>query len=392
MGLLQRIRDWSADREFNAHLRNVQSGDTITRIMGIQGFEKLGDERAIVHLVNELREPPVNHSAAKALVTLGWQPADDIDGAYFHACYWGGDTSKLYDSAELMRIARAGHAHLVAINLAREVAYCSNDYCKERAAKFLGQMGPLPDDAMRAMIAYIWLGNEGDERTQIACAESLGRIGDERVAADLEVTPVSQSWRAVSRAVNEAIDTIRARGDAPQTVVAEAQPSEPAATATAAAEIPPAFYCFVYSGNRSVIEKLAQVFLEYADDTLAGHFSVRSAYSLWEKHGGQEGAFDGTEYLNMDEQPIATLGDALGKMGVAANDELHMGFVAAKGEMYLRVHMVYQAMLTEAVEQGIGPFRLLVTESVEAAQALLDNFETVDGNFDRSDLASAMRK
>lgn len=79
-------------------------------------------------------------------------------------------------------------------------------------------------------------------------------------------------------------------------------------------------------------------------------------------------------------------------MGVAANDALHVGNVAARGEMYLRVHMMYQAVLKEAVEQGILPFRLLVTESVRAAQAVLDNFETVDGNFDRSDLASAMRK
>lgn len=144
------------------------------------------------------------------------------------------------------------------------------------------------------------------------------------------------------------------------------------------------YFCFAYSGNRSLIANFAAVLRSGAADVPTGHYMIKSAYRLWEKHDEPEAnrlSFEGNRFLGTQEEVVEKMSDALGQMGITGSGELHVVFAAMKGEMYIKLHFVYQKLLEEAVRQGIMPFRLLVTERVEAAQFLLDCFEPVNTNF-----------
>ena len=154
------------------------------------------------------------------------------------------------------------------------------------------------------------------------------------------------------------------------------------------------YFCFVYSNNRSVIASLFQALRSEGPEVPAGHFMIRSSYRLWEKHKEPEAnnlLFAGIRFLDTKETTVQMLSDALGPMGVVGEGELHVVFAAPSGEMYPKTRLVYQKMLEQAVRQGIMPFRMLVTQRVDAAQFLLDCFEPVTSSFAGSRLEDLTR-
>ena len=134
------------------------------------------------------------------------------------------------------------------------------------------------------------------------------------------------------------------------------------------------YFCFVCCGNSSLIASFYDSFksagLNLQMDKYSIDANVLSAKCSDAK--SLELSFKGTKFFAKKEEIIDKFEDFINQMSFAASQSLYIFYVVAQGEMYLRVQLFYNSMLSQAVNQGILPFPMFVTQNADAKKVLIE--------------------
>ena len=88
-------------------------------------------------------------------------------------------------------------------------------------------------------------------------------------------------------------------------------------------------------------------------------------------------SFRGIRISGKQESTVEDMDDVLRQMAAQGTQEVHVFLVNAEGDMYERMKLLYNEILSQATSQGILPFPMFVTENPDAKQFVLGSLETV---------------
>jgi len=140
-------------------------------------------------------------------------------------------------------------------------------------------------------------------------------------------------------------------------------------------------FFFVCSGNASLIDAYDGLFKVVALSHIgaAGHYYA-SKHSLDVRREEASKAslpFVGQCYMGAESTPVSHMHEVLLTLSVAASRDIHIAFVSVDQTRVSWVQKVYRKLLSQAVSQGILPYRMYVTKDKDASQFLLGSFNKI---------------
>lgn len=137
-------------------------------------------------------------------------------------------------------------------------------------------------------------------------------------------------------------------------------------------------YCFICTGNPSVIASMHDIFRSNVPDVEVSRFRamVDALRAKRDEASSQGLAFKGKKFFGANEESVEAMEDVLAQMVAASTREVHMLYVVALGDMYLRTQLLFKDIASQAIQQGILPFPMFATEEAEAKQFLVEAFDS----------------
>jgi hypothetical protein len=137
-------------------------------------------------------------------------------------------------------------------------------------------------------------------------------------------------------------------------------------------------FFFICSGNPSLIAAFHGL-LEagapaYEGETGEYSATVDRLQERLEEAKQNATPFEGHSYLGSEEKALHEMSDVLEGLRFEASQEVHVAYVSVNSAGVSWVHEVYDALLKDAMGQGILPFHMYVTEDADAAKVLTASF------------------
>jgi tetratricopeptide (TPR) repeat protein len=165
-----------------------------------------------------------------------------------------------------------------------------------------------------------------------------------------------------------------------QSVRAMAAESESASEPSEASEPSHAWHYFICSGNRSLIDAFRQLFRsgEAAGYGRFGrYYASNDDLDARRQEAAEAGlAFSGVRYSGTDSEPAEDLDRVLSSLSVQGPTGVHVATAVVPAAHRGWVEQVYTELLGQAMQQGIMPFPMFVTQSEDAALFLNDSLST----------------
>jgi hypothetical protein len=138
----------------------------------------------------------------------------------------------------------------------------------------------------------------------------------------------------------------------------------------------PEYFCFICSTNGSLVSSFYDNFRSAGLDLQMAKYLVTTQVvrAKLRSQNASVQPFKGNRFLASQEESINTFDDFFDRI-TEKGDLLHIFYVAAKEELFLRVRTVYLSMLSQAAKQGILPFPMYVTGNSEAKDYLIKSFK-----------------
>lgn len=148
------------------------------------------------------------------------------------------------------------------------------------------------------------------------------------------------------------------------------------AEARAASLVTGTHYCFICTGNPTVIASMHDVYRSNVPNVEVNRFraTTEALRAKSDEAASLDLAFDGKRFFGAGEETVDAMENVLRQMYATSTQEVHMLHVVAMADMYLRTQMLFKEIVAQAARQGILPFPMFTTEDPEARRFIVEAF------------------